>query len=152
MFDTIAIVVCLFLFFACEYPALYDQYQPIEQMKWRKDKVYYFTFAIQDTAIAYDLTLNIRNNNLYPYQNLWLFCGEERPVGTLRQDTIECILADEFGKWYGSGISLFQYGYPVRTQYKFPYAGQYTFSFRQGMRTDTLIGIQEIGLTVQAVK
>ena len=71
-----------------------------------KDKEYYFTFEVKDISVPYDLTLEVRNNNLYPYQNLWLFCSEEQPIGPLRRDTIECMLADEFGKWHGHGISL----------------------------------------------
>ena len=77
--------ICLMNCISCEYPALYDRYQPVEQTGWGKEKVYYFTFEVQDTAVPYDLTLNIRNNNLYPYQNLWLFCSEEHPIGPLRQ-------------------------------------------------------------------
>ena len=38
------------------------------------------------------------------------------------------------------------------SQYKFPHAGQYTFSFRQGMRDDALKGIQEIGFSVRPAK
>lgn len=137
------------LFFSCENHALYDQYQAIHNITWEKDKEYYFTFEVEDVTVPYDLTLRVRNNNLYPYQNLWLFCSEEQPIGPLRRDTIECTLADEFGKWYGSGISLYQSSFPIRTQYKFPHAGQYTFSFQQGMRDDALKGIQEIGFSVQ---
>ena len=119
---------------------------------WDKDKVYYFTFMIEDNRIPYDLTLAVRNNNLYPYQNLWLFCNEEPPIGSLKRDTVEYMLADDFGKWYGHGISLFLSTFPIRTNYYFPYAGQYTFSFRQGMRNDHLGGIQEIGLHVAPSK
>ena len=114
-----------------------------------KDKEYYFTFEVKDISVPYDLTLEVRNNNLYPYQNLWLFCSEEQPIGPLRRDTIECMLADEFGKWHGHGISLYQSSFPIHSQYKFPHAGQYTFSFRQGMRDDALKGIQEIGFSVR---
>lgn len=142
--------VCLcFLAFSCEAPALYDQYQAIENTTWEKDKAYYFTFQITDARIPYDLTLEVRNNNLYPYQNLWLFCQEEPPIGPMKRDTIECLLADAFGKWYGHGISLFQSSFPLRTRYLFPHEGQYTFSFRQGMRSERLTGIQEIGLRVE---
>lgn len=135
--------------FSCSHMAQYEQYQAIENTLWEKDKIYYFTFQIDDISVPYDLTLEIRNNNLYPYQNLWLFCSEEPPIGSLSRDTIECELADEFGKWYGKGISLFQLSFPIRTQYYFPTAGQYTFSFRQGMRNNKLKGIQEIGFRVQ---
>ena len=127
---------------------MYDQYQPIQNTLWVKDKEYYFTFEIKDITVPYDLTLEVRNNNLYPYQNLWIFCKEEHPFGPLKRDTVECMLADEFGKWYGQGISLFQSSFPIRTSYKFPIAGRYTFSFRQGMRNDELPGIQEIGLRI----
>jgi gliding motility-associated lipoprotein GldH len=86
---------------------------------------------------------------MYPYQNLWIFCNEEQPIGELKRDTMECVLADDFGKWHGKGISLFQSSFPVHSVYKFPYAGQYTFSFKQGMRDHELKGIQEIGLRVE---
>lgn len=135
--------------FSCDTPALYDQYQAIENTSWEKDKEYYFTFEVKDHTVPYDLTLEVRNNNLYPYQNLWLFCHEEQPIGPLKRDTLECLLADEFGKWYGHGISLFQTSFPIRTHYFFPHEGQYTFSFRQGMRHEALPGIQEIGLRVE---
>ena len=147
----IAALTCS-LFFSCENPALYDQYQAINNITWEKDKEYYFTFEVKDISVPYDLTLEVRNNNLYPYQNLWLFCSEEQPIGPLRRDTIECMLADEFGKWHGHGISLYQSSFPIHSQYKFPHDGQYTFSFRQGMRDDALKGIQEIGFSVRPAK
>lgn len=143
----IAVCAC-FLCFSCEKQALYDQYQAIEGTSWEKHKEYYFTFQIEDISAPYDLTLEVRNNNLYPYQNLWLFCSEEQPIGPLARDTMECTLADEFGKWYGHGISLFQSSFPIRKNYLFPHKGQYTFSFRQGMRNESLPGIQEIGFRV----
>ena len=144
----IAACVTCFLCFSCENEAVYDQYQAIQNTSWEKNKEYYFTFLIEDISVPYDLTLEVRNNNMYPYQNLWVFCSEELPIGPLKRDTIECMLADEFGKWYGHGISLFQSSFPIRSAYYFPVKGQYTFSFRQGMRNDQLPGIQEIGLRV----
>ncbi|MEG0647613.1 MAG: gliding motility lipoprotein GldH [Bacteroides sp.] len=138
------------LCFSCESGALYDQYQAIEDISWKKNKEYYFSFEVKDIAVPYNLTLEVRNNNLYPYQNLWLFYMVEQPIGPLQRDTMECVLADEFGKWHGHGISLYQSSFPIRNNYLFPHAGQYTFSFRQGMRDDALKGIQEIGFRVEA--
>lgn len=144
----IAFLFCFF-FSSCEQQAIYHQYQAIENLSWEKNREYYFTFQVDDNTIPYDITFEIRNSSLYPYQNLWLFYNEERPIGPMVRDTMECMLADEFGKWYGNGISLFQTSFPVRTNYMFPDKGRYTFSFRQGMRNDTLLGIQEIGLKVE---
>ncbi len=144
------VVVCLLssLFFSCTKEALYDQCQPIENALWEKNKEYYFSFQVTDISMPYDVTLEIRNNNLYPFQNLWVFCSEEQPIGPLKRDTIECMLADDYGKWHGKGISLFQSSFPVRKKFTFPHTGQYTFSVRQGMRNDSLPGIQEIGIRV----
>lgn len=144
------VVVCLLssLFFSCTKEVLYDQYQPIENALWEKNKEYYFSFQVTDISMPYDVTLEIRNNNLYPFQNLWVFCSEEQPIGPLKRDTIECMLADDYGKWHGKGISLFQSSFPVRKKFTFPHTGQYTFSVRQGMRNDSLPGIQEIGIRV----
>jgi gliding motility-associated lipoprotein GldH len=121
----------------------------IDPVVWEKDKEYFFTFLIEDVSIPYNLTFEVRNSNLYPYQNLWIFYREEPPAGAIRRDTLECVLADEYGKWHGKGISLYQSDYLIRTRYLFPIKGQYTFSFRQGMRDVTLSGIQEIGLRIE---
>lgn len=137
------------LLFSCEQKAIYDQYQAIENITWEKSKEYYFSFQIDDISIPYNLTFQVRNNNIYPYQNLWLFCNEEQPIGPLLRDTIECTLADELGKWHGHGVSLFLSSFPIRSNYIFPHKGQYTFSFRQGMRDNALRGVQEIGFRIE---
>lgn len=147
-----AFLAFLLVFFSCDNETVYDQYQSIDNASWEKNKTYYFTFMIDDIAVSYNLFFEVRNNNLYPYQNLWLFCNQEQPIGQLKRDTVECMLADNYGKWYGRGISLFQYSSPILSHYKFPYAGQYTFSFKQGMRDSLLTGIQEIGFRVDKAK
>jgi gliding motility-associated lipoprotein GldH len=141
-----------FLCFSCDNGTVYHQYQGIDRFLWEKDKEYYFTCSISDTTASYNITFEVRNNNLYPYQNLWIFYAEKSPAGVIRRDTMECMLADEFGKWSGKGISLFQSSFPIRTNYRFPISGQYTFGFWQGMRNDTLRGIQEIGFRVELAR
>jgi len=132
---------------ACTSTTFYEQYQMIDNA-WGKEKEFYFTYNIDDNSVPYNIYISIRNNNNYPYRNLWLFCSEEQPVGPVARDTIECMLGDEFGKWYGTGISIFHISIPLRTDYIFPHKGQYTFGIRQGMRENQLNGIEEIGLTI----
>ncbi len=139
--------LCIILF-SCTNSAYYEKYQTIEG-QWDKNKELFFIYEIDDSLASYNLLLEIRNNNLYPYQNLWLFCSEEQPEGTLRRDTIECILADDFGKWKGTGISIYHISVPIRTKYIFPNKGKYTFIIRQGMRDDRLRGIEQIGVRIE---
>ena len=135
---------------ACEdNQTIYNVFQPIENATWTKEKTFYFTFEIEDPSTLYDLTLELRNNSLYPYRNLWMIQKEEQPVGPLLRDTIECVLADEFGKWTGKGFSLYTSSFPLKQNYRFPYTGRYTFSFKHVMTDKELKGIHEIGFRVE---
>ena len=51
----IAALTCS-LSFSCENPALYDQYQAINNITWEKDKEYYFTFEVKDISVPCILT------------------------------------------------------------------------------------------------
>jgi gliding motility-associated lipoprotein GldH len=138
----------LLLALSCKNKAFYEQYQVVE-LEWGREKEYFFTYNITDNRRLYRVSIEVRNNRLYPYQNLWLFCSEEQPVGPVLCDTVECMLADDYGKWFGRGISIFHLAIPFRTRYRFPHKGQYTFCIRQGMRNTRLNGIEEIGLRIE---
>ncbi|MDR2040878.1 MAG: gliding motility lipoprotein GldH [Tannerella sp.] len=133
---------------SCREDVFYRQYQLVD-LEWSKGKEYYFTYEITDNSVPYRFSVEIRNNNLYPYQNLWLFCSEELPVGPVRRDTVECLLADDYGKWLGRGFSIYHLSIPVRTHHRFLHKGQYTFSIRHGMRDSVIRGIEEIGLYIE---
>ena len=128
-----ALWIVRLLLLSCTNTAHYDSYQRIEN-PWQKDKEYYFTYEIEDITIPYDISLEIRNNNFYPYQNLWLLCAEERPVGPMVR---------------GHGISIYHNTISVRNRYLFPHKGQYTLCIRQGMRDEQLKGIETIGLHIE---
>lgn len=143
------IVYCLCIAcLSCTKSVYYEKYQTIDN-QWDKNKEYFFIYEIEDNSVSYNLSLEIRNNNFYPYQNVWFFCTEEQPGGSVLRDTMECILADDFGKWHGTGISIYHLSVPIRTNYLFPDTGQYTFNIRQGMRDDRLKGIEQIGVRIE---
>ena len=140
---------CLcFIFLSCTNSVYFEKYQTIDN-QWSKDKEYFFTCEIDDQSASYNLSLLIRNNNLYPYQNLWLFYTIETPERPVLRDTIECLLADAYGKWIGTGISIYHMSIPIRSGYTFPQQGQYTFAIRQGMRDEQLKGIEQIGVRLE---
>ena len=86
---------------------------------------------------------------MYPFQNLWLFIDDEQPFGPLLRDTIECMLANDYGKWLGKGVSIYETSFLIKKAYYFPIEGEYTFSLRQGMRAKSIPGIEEVGLRVE---
>ena len=89
---------------------------------------------------------------MYPYQNIWILFEESKSAEHISKDTIEYLLADDFGKWKGNGISLFQNRIPIKTRYIFPDTGKYTITIRHGMRDDKLKGIEDIGLHIETIE
>ncbi|MDR3251195.1 MAG: gliding motility lipoprotein GldH [Tannerella sp.] len=147
-----SIVVSCFCF-SCGNGVVFNKIQPIQNKVWDKQAEYFFTFEINDNSVPYNVFLQLRNNDTYPYRNLWLFCGEQFGDSSIAvTDTIECMLADDFGKWKGNGITLFQSQFLLKNEYRFPETGQYTISVRQGMRDDKLKGIENIGLFIEIAR
>ncbi|MDR1500789.1 MAG: gliding motility lipoprotein GldH [Tannerellaceae bacterium] len=146
--------LCLCLLFlafvssSCRDNVIYHQYQSIDGGVWEKDRAHNFTFVIDDEKLLYDISFEVRNNGLYPYQNLWIFSTAVTPLGEVSRDTVEIILADDFGKWKGRGLSLYQSTYTLSPAHKFPTKGRYTITFTHAMRRNAIEGIQEIGLKI----
>ena len=134
---------------SCGNDTVYNKFQPIRDKVWDKQSEYLFEYEINDSSLPYNLLLQIRNNDGYKYQNLWLLCEQRQPDGVLLIDTIECMLADDFGKWHGHGVTLFQSRVALRCRYLFPDTGKYILRLRHGMRDDRLEGIEDIGLFIE---
>jgi len=73
------------------------------------------------------------------------------PDGGLLKDTVNCILADNRGKWKGTGVGdLWDLKIPYIGGFKFAQTGSYTVSFEQAMRVENgLNGITDVGLRVE---
>lgn len=143
----------LFLLSACSNSDVYFQYKTINQEGWNKDSVLTFDVKITDTTSAYNVYVNIRNSGDYPYQNLWLFLNKTDPDSTSVNDSIECYLADQRGKWLGSGVGSIKEMPVLYEQNKhFTKSGIYKYSVVQGMREDVLKGINDVGIRIEKVK
>jgi len=143
-----------FVFFltSCDTNAVYDANVPIGHDSWYKDEAAHFEVDIQDTLAAYDFYINLRNTTDYRFSNLYLFMTTKFPNGHYTRDTIECILADNMGKWLGKGWGhLKENEILLNESMRFPMKGKYEFWIQQAMRADTLKGIANIGLRIVKV-
>ena len=76
---------------------------------WHKDSLCVFEVPITETDATYQMQLIIRNDGGYPNQNLWLFVDQIKPDKSCTRDTVQFFLADNFGRWTGSGVgSIFE--------------------------------------------
>lgn len=110
---------------------------------------------ISDTLSSHNFLINVRNTERYPYRNLYVFVKTIFPNGKSSRDTVGIILADATGRWLGAGggylNSSSHLSNTIMYQYnrRFPLSGNYRFEIEQAMRTDTLVGIKNIGLRIE---
>jgi gliding motility-associated lipoprotein GldH len=146
-FQTVCLGLSVF-FLSCSQKEVFYEFRSFPQAEWDQQEAVRFEVPVSDNSIPYDIFLEIRNNNSYSYRNLWLFIDYRNPGGQFRSDTVYVDLADIYGKWYGKGISLYNYSFPYELGVQYPDTGKQVYTIRQGMRDNPLKGISDVGLKI----
>lgn len=138
------------LFITCDSNRVFEDFRTIGEVGWHKDSLLVFDVESVNAAQNHNIYINIRNKGNYLNSNIWLFLSVDSPSGEILTDTVEFTLAEPSGKWKGSGIGdLYDNQFLYRQNVYFPEEGKYRFSIRQGMRTDLLKGIHDVGIRVE---
>ena len=95
-------ILLLVLISSCNNHIVFKQTKDINDLQWHKDSIVSLQFKPQANQ-KYDLYFLIRNDNNYPYSNLFLI-AEIEDKNKKQIDTLEYEMADSKGKWLGSGI------------------------------------------------
>ncbi len=144
----ILVSVCC-LCFGCK-DGIFEESISILQTGWNKDSLAHFQVSVDEVNIPYEICFNIEHSSDYPKRNLWLYVTTQSPDGIAQKDTVELLLGDKNGFWFGSGfMGNWSYEAVFRQGVYFPKAGKYTFLIQQGMRYDNLQGIESIGLIIR---
>ncbi|MDR2292851.1 MAG: gliding motility lipoprotein GldH [Prevotellaceae bacterium] len=144
-------VACIILLFAsCSDNSIYRQIKPIAVEGWHKDSIMQFVVPVVDTISEFDIYIHVRNTNAYPLQNLYLFLKTTSPRGISVTDTINLLVADDYGRWTGKSISrIWENKFLYLENIKFANSGNYIFDIQQGMRYDILNGISDAGIEIK---
>jgi gliding motility-associated lipoprotein GldH len=143
------LVVGLLALSSCQQRVVYSDFRTLPIEGWHEDSVLTFETDMQDSVGTYDVLIVVRHTNQYAYQNLWLFVESYTDLGISQRDTIEATLADDYGRWLGSGIgSLYTNLYYYKEEMHYAQVGTYTYIIEQAMREDELRGIANIGLQI----
>lgn len=148
----ILVMVLLFglFFYACDDNRIFEENKEIPDNNWKSSEILKFEVDIAAIEPSTNFYINIRNADGYPYNNLFLFIKTTFPDGKMSNDTLECILADENGKWLGSGMGdIYDNQIPFKKNVRFPVIGKYTFEIQHGMRTDVIPLIMDVGLRIE---
>ena len=72
-------------------------------------------------------------------------------MGDLLRDTVACTLADDRGRWLGSGWgNLVDHRIGFKRKTSFPIAGDYSIQITHGMRLDPLPGMRDVGFRLES--
>lgn len=140
-------VLCLS---SCSGDMLYSHYEALPRSGWHADSAVHYDFNVTDTLSTYDFIINLRHTDNYPNQNFWVFADFYCDSLLLASDTLDYFLADQRGRWLGNGFGD-RRDMPMlyKRQFRFPLSGDYSVMLRQGMRDTLLMGVSDIGLTIQ---
>lgn len=145
---------------SCDKNRVFDEYKALDG-KWNKDSIVSFSFEQKDTVSKYNMFVNIRNNNSYPYNNLFLIVQMQEPgTKVIKVDTLEYQMANPDGTLLGEGFSDVK---ESKLWYKpnavFPKPGKYTVKIQQAVRkggevpgVQLLEGITEVGFRIETTE
>ena len=152
-FRLLPLCVAVVVMTSCANHIHYAEYQHLPMQGWLADSALVFQTEAPDTAC--DIIINIRHNNNYPYQNMWLVI-ENTAINSLtndtitRQDTVEFYLADQRGRWLAGGFSnIHEMPVLYKENIAFPPDTYLQLKIKQAMREDILQGINDLGVIIQ---
>lgn len=149
--------VCVFvLFISCETRIIYSDYQELSNGIWQAGDTIKFSFSEVEASEKYNVFLNIRNDNDYPYSNLFLITELGYPNGEVVSDTLEYEMAMPDGTWLGKGYgSTKENKLWYRENIVFSDSGVYKLKVTHAMRQNgkiegvsNLNGLTDIGLEI----
>ncbi|MFY8069688.1 MAG: gliding motility lipoprotein GldH [Flavobacterium sp.] len=155
-------LLLLFLFFtSCDKKQFYSEYKELDG-SWKKSDTLRFTFEQKDTINPFNLFLNVRNNNDYPFNNMYLIVSLKEPgkKPTIKIDTLEYQMADVDGTLLGEGFTdVKESKLWYLENYVFNRIGNYKVEVVQAVRATgevngvaELKGITELGLRIEKTK
>ncbi len=137
---------------SCNFNVKYQSNNDIENDSWNISNVLTHNVEITDSMEVYNMFISVRNTVDYKYENLFMFVTTKFPNGKMAKDTLECILADKMGKWYGKGNGKYKDSKILfMPKVRFPQNGKYVIEIQQAMREEPLVGISNIGIILEKV-
>ncbi len=154
----------LFIFIAglllsCDKKRVFDEYQSIGSV-WNFKKEVVFQLPKIDTLKKYNLFINLRANDDYKFNNLFLIVSLEQPNGVTKVDTLEYQMADVDGTLLGEGFSdIKESKLYYKENLKFKTSENNKIHIKQAVRqtgkiegVQDLEGITEVGFRVESLE
>ena len=155
----ILLLLIVLIFCSCDKTRVFDEYKTVGE-SWKKDSIVAFNFNQNDTLKPYNLFVNIRNNDNYQFNNLFLIVSMQQPDGLVRKDTLQYEMANADGTLMGQGFSdIKENKLFYKEKVRFAKAGSYKIRIQQAVRktgkiegVSDLEGVTEVGFRIESTE
>ena len=142
---------------SCDKSLVYSKYKATTNGSWNKDDIVQFELSDMDSISPHNIYIMIRNDNTFPYSNLFLIAQINTPDDKIFRDTLEYEMAAPDGRWLGKGSgSIYENKLWFRENVVFSPTGVYTLELSHAMRQngkvdgiDNLSGITDVGIEIE---
>jgi len=157
--SSILFIIIAGLFISCDNKRVFDEYQSVGSA-WNLKKEVVFELPKIDTLKKYNLFINLRANDDYKFNNLFLIVSQEQPNGLTKVDTLEYQMADVDGTLLGDGFSDFKESkLYYKENVKFKASENNKIHIKHAVRqTGKIVGVQdlegisEVGFRIESIE
>jgi len=147
------------LLVSCDKKRVFDEYKSVGSA-WNLKNEVVFDLPKIDTLKKYNLFINLRANDNYKFNNLFLIISLEQPDGFTKVDTLEYQMADLDGSLLGDGFSdIKESKLYYKENVKFKASVKNKIHIKQAVRqtgkiegVQDLEGITEVGFRIESIK
>jgi len=157
--NSILFILMLFLVISCDKKRVFDDYKSVGN-NWNKDSIVTFSLPKLDPKKSFDLYVNIRDNDGYPFNNLFLIVSLEHPNKKIKVDTLEYQMTNPDGALLGTGFSdIKENKLFYKNKVNFTQKGIYKIHIKQANRqtgkiegVKSLPGITDVGFRIESTE
>ena len=147
------------IIFSCDKNRYYDEYKTIPYV-WNKDSLVSFNFKVIDSSKLYNSFINIRTDNNYKFNNLFLIVSLSHDNTEVFKDTLEYSMASSSGELLGKNfLNTYENKLWHKENFMFFSNGNYMLTIQHAMRKinqvdglNQLEGITNIGYRIEKIR
>ena len=157
--NSILFILLMVLVISCDKRSIFDQYKAVGNA-WHKDSIISFTLPKLDPKKSFNMYVNVRDNDNYPFNNLFLIVSLEQPNHQIKVDTLEYQMTNPDGTLLGDGFSdIKENKLFYKNKVNFTQKGIYKIHIKQANRqtgkidgVSLLQGISDVGFRIESTE
>jgi gliding motility-associated lipoprotein GldH len=157
--NSILFILIVLFAISCDKKRVFDEYKSVG-ITWHKDSIVTFDLPKLDPKKNFNLYVNIRENDDYPFNNLFLIVSLEQPNRKVKVDTLEYQMTNPDGTLLGDGFSdIKESKLFYKDNVNFTQKGIYKVHIQQATRktgkiegVTALPGITDVGFRIESTE